>query len=79
METGSALTYYYEVKYGPKYEIYYVDSWSALIDEDGVLYADYAGNSGYTMNESGYRKMLEYIRFHAHPSFGASEEVMGEE
>ena len=24
METGSALTYYYEVKYGPKYEIYYV-------------------------------------------------------
>lgn len=62
-----------------KYEIYYVDSWSALIDEDGVLYADYAGNSGYTMNESGYRKMLEYIRFHAHPSFGASEEVISEE
>lgn len=24
METGSALTYYYEVKYGPKYEIYYI-------------------------------------------------------
>ena len=24
METGSAQIYYYEVKYGPKYEIYYV-------------------------------------------------------
>lgn len=53
-----------------EYHVYYLDIHSVLSNEYGVLLADYTGASGYSLNENGCRKMIEYIRLHAHPSFG---------
>lgn len=50
--------------------VYYLDTHSVLSNEYGILLADYTGTAGYSLNESGCRKMAEYIRFHAHPAFG---------
>ncbi len=56
--------------------IYYLDTYSALADEDGYLKGEYSdpygisGNiQGYTMNEAGYRELIEYVRTHAHPFY----------
>ena len=56
--------------------IYYLDSFSVLSDPDGFLYIEFydpdnivENTPGYTMNDVGYRKMIEYLRTHVHPSY----------
>ncbi|MBQ7714546.1 MAG: hypothetical protein IJT70_01620 [Clostridia bacterium] len=61
--------------------VYYLDTWSELIDADGYLSTQYYDPDnmleeydGYFMNDIGYRKMVQYIRTHAHPAYAPGEE-----
>jgi|GEM_PF-2991477 len=56
--------------------IFYLDTWSALSDSDGNLLIQYynpdniaEANPDYCMNDVGYRKMVEYVRTHVHPTY----------
>ncbi len=56
--------------------IYYLDTYSALVNEEGYLRIDfydpdniYSGIQNYTMNYAGYSQMIYYVRTHVHPSY----------
>lgn len=51
------------------YKIYYIDSWSVLVDENGNLNTQYASEDGYLLNETGYKTVIDYIKNHAHPVY----------
>ena len=48
---------------------YYLDTYSCLADENGLLKEEYAAEDGYHLNDEGYRAVLEYIRCHVPPDF----------
>ncbi len=61
--------------------VYYLDTWSQLVDADGYLSTQYYDPEniieeyeGYYMNDIGYRKMVQYIRTHAHPAYSPEAE-----
>ena len=56
--------------------IFYLDSYSVLANPNGNLFVEYYDPDniaddiqGYTMNDVGYRKMIEYLLTHTHPSY----------
>jgi len=51
------------------YKLYYLDSYSALCDENGILLTEFASADGYLLNENGYRQVVNYIRNHVHPNY----------
>ena len=51
------------------YNLYYLDTYSVLCDENGILLAEFASPDGYLLNENGYRQVVFYIRNHVHPSY----------
>ncbi len=55
------------------FKVYYLDTYSSLCDENGILFSKYAANEGYFLNEEGYRQVIYYIRTHVHPNFSVSE------
>lgn len=51
------------------YNLAYLDTWSALADDEGLLKEEYYDTGGYLLNENGYNTVIKYIRTHAHPAF----------
>lgn len=50
-------------------KVYYLDTWSALCDENGILLNIYATQDGYLLNEEGFRTVVNYVRTHVHPGY----------
>ncbi|MBE6565245.1 MAG: hypothetical protein E7655_08240 [Ruminococcaceae bacterium] len=48
----------------------YLDTYSALIGEDGFLPQDYQNGDGMHLNVAGFNVELDYVRRHQHPDWG---------
>lgn len=61
-------------------KMYYLDTWSALSGEDGYLQPQYYDDIGeedpnrdYFLNDTGYKKLVDYICTHVHPLYAEPE------
>ncbi len=54
--------------YGKGKNVYYLDSYSALLDEEGYLPADYTNGDGLHLSDNALKTVLELLRTHPIPS-----------
>ncbi len=56
------------------FKVYYLDTYSSLCDENGVLLEEFSSGDGYLLNEDGYRNVVDYVKTHVHPNYTENNE-----